>query len=236
MSDLQPGDAVEFEVQLFECSSCKTESPFLYPESHFMHVTNGVPQGVICSTCADTPEKRVIPNGMIKAIIEGEPLDEPLVGNFHPAVQATIQESGMIGDFWVDLGHSILETMAVWQGKVLKFSLGGNRYKGLWIKPHWLGTRVSGFSLAGDTPSKNLELDIYQLSRLRKMGFIEEGRTNRIWEIALTAEEGTITNSSGIILHILKYGYLLEPTDLSTVTPTLDIDLDDPEYRDLKSS
>ena len=60
-------------------------------------------------------------------------------------------------------------------------------------------------------------------------------KTNKTWSIHLTEAEGSIENSSAVLLHILRFGYLLEPSDLNGITPTLDIDLDDPEYKELKN-
>jgi hypothetical protein len=63
------------------------------------------------------------------------------------------------------------------------------------------------------------------------LGFQEEGKTNKTWLIQLSETEGTIPNASAITIHILRFGYLLEPSDLTSITPTLDVDFSDPEYR-----
>jgi len=171
---------------------------------------------------------------MVWPIVENEPLGTPLSGAFTPVTVEPDAPGSPAHEYWMGIGHMILETMATWQGKVLKFSVGGNRYKGMWIKPHWDGLKVSAISLAGSTPSKKLELDVYQVSRLKKLGFIETGNTNKVWTLELQPEEGDIPNSSAIILHIVRFGYLLEPSDLYSITPTLDVDFSDPEYQALR--
>jgi hypothetical protein len=164
-------------------------------------------------------------------IIQNTKLDKPLTGSFRPIEVPPDDPSGGAYEYWMDIGHMVLEEMAVWKNKILKFSFGGNRYKGLWLKPIWNENSVSGITLAGDTPSKNLELDAYQLSRLMQLGFQEEGKTKKTWSIQLSEHEGGIPNASAIIIHILRFGYLLEPSDLNSITPTLDVDFSDPEYR-----
>lgn len=232
--DLKPGDEVEFDYRTIECVNCKETSMIVYPDSHFFWVQNGRPQGVLCANCADSADKRKVPLGMMQPIIEDTQLPLPISGSFKPVIRKPDPQETSVYEYWRQIGHNFLETFVLWQEKVMKFSLGGNRYKGIWIKPHWESTRVIGLAIAGDTPSKGLELDVYQLSRLRKLGFVEGGQSNKTWSIQLNPEEGTIENVSALILHLIRHGYLLEPTDLNTITPTLDIDLDDPEYSDLK--
>jgi len=232
---LQPGDEIEVELPLVNCVNCGESKVLLYPDSHFSVVEFGIVKGIFCKGCADTPDKKAIPLGMIQPIIEDYALDPPLSGLFKPvSVESDAPDSNSYL-YWKEIGQGILETMALWQGKVLKFSISGNRYKGLWVRPEWNGSRVAAFSIAGDTPSKKLELDVYQRSRLTKLGFQEEGKTNKTWNIQLTDPEGSIENSSSVLLHLLRYGYLLEPSDLNQITPTLDINLDDPEYKDLRN-
>ena len=232
---IQPGDEIEIEVPLVDCVNCGQSKALLYPDTHFYVVEFGVERGIFCRDCADTPDKKTIPLGMIKPIIEDLALEAPMTGLFRPVSVEPDPLGSSSYQYWKDMGHIFLETMALWQGKILKFSISGNRYKGLWLKPEWDGSRLAGLSIAGDTPSKKLELDIYQRSRLSKIGFQEEGRTNKTWSIRLSEPEGSIENSSSLMLHLVRFGYLLEPSDLNRVTPTLDIDLDDPEYKELRN-
>ena len=154
-----------------------------------------------------------------------------MTGAFHPIEVS--QDDPSIGayQYWMDIGNMVIGEMAVWKDKVMKFTFGGNRYKGLWLKPEWNENRVCGIALAGDTPSMNLELDVYQRYRLTQLGFHEEGKTNKTWSIRLSEPEGNIPNASAVIIHILRFGYLLEPSDLNSITPTLDVDFSDPEYQ-----
>ncbi|MFM1783860.1 MAG: hypothetical protein RLZZ579_137 [Actinomycetota bacterium] len=234
MAELNIGDQVEFQVRLVPCIECKEEKALLYPDSHYFIVDRGNPVGFICAKCAVTDAQRALPVGDIQCVLEEIPLPEPVAGNYRPVVKQTIIEQGIQKGYWEELGQSILETMAMWQGKVLKFNASANRFKGIWVKPMWQGTKVTGFVIAGDTPTKKLELDVYQLHRLRRMGFVEEGKTNKTWSIELSKPEQGIVNASSIILSVLKQGYLLESTDLYAFNPTLDINVDDPEYRHLK--
>jgi hypothetical protein len=213
------------------CDDCNVFKPLIYPSSHFVYTEKGSAKGVICGDCANSDEKRSIPVGMIRPVIDQTQLDNPVLGNFHPIKVSPDDPSGGAHQYWMDIGHMVIEEMAAWKAKIMKFTFGGNRYKGLWLKPQWDGNRVVGISLAGDTPSKNLELDVYQLFRLKQLGFQEEGKTNKTWFIQLSEPEGTIPNASAIIIHILRFGYLLEPSDLNSITPTLDVDFSDPEYR-----
>lgn len=234
MTEFQIGDEVEFSIRTVPCKECNQSKPLIYPESHFFLVERGNPVGFICKTCAVTEEQRVLPVGDIEYVLEELPLPEPITGNYKPVVSKTILEKGIQKGYWEELGQTILETMAMWQGKVLKFNASANRFKGVWVKPAWDGTKVTGLVVAGDTPTKKLELDVYQLHRLRRMGFVEDGKTNKTWSIELSEPEQGIVNASSIILSVLKQGYLLESTDLYAFNPTLDINVDDPEYRHLK--
>jgi hypothetical protein len=214
-----------------KCDNCQTLKPLIYPASHFLHASLGILKGMLCSECADTEEKREIPIGMIQPILENTPLDQPLSGKFSAILVPPDDPGTGANQYWMDIGLMVLEELATWKDKVMKFSFGGQRYKGLWLKPHWHEKRVIKISIAGDTPSKNLELDIYQQTRLAKFGFQEEGKTNKIWSIDLNEVEGTVPNVSSIIIHILRFGYLLEPSDLNRITPTLDVDFSDPVYK-----
>lgn len=234
--DFQIGDEVVFDALGADCELCEEFGPVIYPDSHFVCLSGGTNAGLICDRCADTEDKRQTPVWVVKPIIEDEPLAAPRLGAFHPVQVEPTDEDAPAHDYWMRVGHMILEVMAMWPGKVLKFSLGGTRYKGIWIKPQWNGPVVTGISLAGDTPSKKLELDVYQVSRLKKLGFTETGRTNKLWSLNLEPNEGDVLNSSAIVLHIIRYGYLLEPSDLSSITPTLDVDFSDPEYSELRKA
>lgn len=234
--EIQIGDEVAFDALGADCGVCEEFAPIIYPDSHFVYVLGGINAGLICDRCADTEDKREIPVWVVKPIIENEPLPAPKPGAFRPAQVESTDEDAPAHDYWMSMGHMILEVMAMWRGKVLKLSLGGNRYKGIWIKPHWNGPVVAGISLAGDTPSKKLELDVYQASRLKKLGFTETGRSNKLWSLNLEPDEGDVLNSSAIVSHIIRYGYLLEPSDLSSITPTLDVDFSDPEYSELRKA
>lgn len=235
MTEFNIGDQVEFQLRAVTCIECKQDKALIYPDSHYFMVQRGDPLGFICKGCAVTEEQRALPAGDIECVVEEIPLPEPVAGNFKPVVSQTILEKGIQKGYWEELGQSILETMAMWQGKVLKFNASANRYKGIWVKPVWEGNKVAGLIIAGDTPTKKLELDVYQLHRLRRMGFVEEGKTNKTWSLELTKQEQGLVNASSIILSVLKQGYLLESTDLYAFNPTLDIDLEDPEYRHLKN-
>ena len=235
MTEFQIGDEVEFTIRTVPCVECKQSHPLIYPESHFFLVDRGDPVGFICNTCAVTEEQRALPVGDIECVLEEIPLPEPIAGNYKPVVSKTILEKGIQKGYWEELGQTILETMAMWQGKVLKFNASANRFKGVWVKPTWDGTKITGLVIAGDTPTKKVELDVYQIHRLRRMGFVEEGKTNKTWSLELTKPEQGIVNASSIILSVLKQGYLLESTDLYAFNPTLDVDFSDPEYRHLKN-
>jgi hypothetical protein len=230
---IQIGDEVEFDALGADCAVCEAFAPVIYPDSHFVSMSGGMDAVLICDSCADTEDKRQIPVRLIKPIIENEPLGPPKPGAFRPIQVEPTHQDAPAHDYWMSMGHMILEVMATWQDKVLKFSLGGNRYKGIWIKPHWNGPVVASISLAGDTPSKKLELDVYQVSRLRKLGFTETGSTNKFWQLDLEPDEGDVLNSSAIVLYTIRHGYLLEPSDLYSITPTIDADFSDPEYSEL---
>lgn len=229
--DFQPGDEVSFKVQLIPCEGCKQEKPALGYESFYLHTHKGNPVGLFCASCSDNDEKRIIPIGMIAPIMNNEPLPSPAQGNFRPIETNTERVNSGLAEAWKDRGHLFLETMAMWQGLVLKFSIGGNRYKGIWIRPDWDGRQVSSIAFSGDTPSKGMELDIYQISRLRKLGLVEQGLKNREWVVNLLPHEQGPDNAAAIILHVLRQGYLLDPSDIYSVTPTLDIDSTAPEWR-----
>lgn len=208
---------------LGDCARCKTEKRIDYPDSHFLSVIRNEP-ALLCAACATNPEERTVPVEVLQPIFDHQPLGHPITGALQPISAAPDESNSGARQYWMEIGHMVLETMATWGDKVLKFSFGGNRYKGLWLKPHWESSRVAGFTMAGDTPSKNLELDVYQIHRLKSLGLAEEGQKNKSWSIHLTEPEGTITNASAAIIHILRFGYLLEPGDMYSFTPTLDID------------
>jgi hypothetical protein len=137
--------------------------------------------------------------------------------------------------FWLELAESVIQTLGMWHGKVLRFNLSGLRYKGLWIKPTWVGSEISELLIAGDDPSKGLELDVYQTTRLSKLGYVEEGETEKTWRLELSRDERGISNITSVIVHTMRFGYLLEPTDLNTLTPIVDIDKKSPEYLNRKA-
>jgi hypothetical protein len=229
--DLQPGDEVSIEAQLIPCEGCKKEKPVLGFGSFYVHTHKGQPVGLFCASCSDTDEKRVIPIEMIAPIMNDEALPTPIQGNFKPVETKLDRANSALAEAWKDRGHLFLETMVMWQGLVLKFSIGGNRYKGIWIKPTWDGRRVISLSFAGDSPSKGLELDIYQISRMKKLGLVEQGAKNKEWRIDLLPSEQAPDNAAGVMLHVLRQGYLMDPSDVYSVTPTLDIDSTAPEWR-----
>lgn len=230
--DLQPGDEVTIEVPSISCEQCNQEKLALGSGSHFLQINKGKPIGFFCADCADTEEKRMIPIEMIAPIMNDKSVPEPVQGSFKPIAKKLNQENSGLEETWKDRGHLFLETMAMWQGLVLKFSIGGNRYKGIWIKPTWKGRQVTALTFAGDTPSKGLELDLYQISRLRKLGLIESGATNKEWHLDLQNHEQDPGNAAAVIVHVLRQGYLLDPSDIYSVTPTLDVDFSDPEWRE----
>jgi hypothetical protein len=88
--------------------------------------------------------------------------------------------------------------------------------------------------MAGDSPSKGIELNVYQTTRLAQLGFIEEGDRDKTWRIALELHEQGVSNVTSILVHVLRFGYLFEPTDVNSFTPTLDMNLDMPEYQHLR--
>ena len=223
------GDLVQ--VTMITCEICKVSKVLIYPTSHFVIRERGTAKGFACDDCASTDEMREIPISLIRPIFDGNPLDVPQTGSFKPINASHDDPDSAAYQYWMEIGHMVLEEMAVWKDKIIKFTFGGNRYKGLWLKPEWDGHRVVGISLAGDTPSKNLELDVYQHYRLSQLGFQEEGKTNKTWSIKLSEPEGNIPNATSIIIHILRFGYLLEPSDLNSITPTLDVDFSDPEFQ-----
>jgi hypothetical protein len=214
-----------------ECDNCSGFRRLIYPSSHFAYAVKGDLKGMLCSDCAVNTGQQEIPAVMFRPIIENTPLDKPLSGGFRPITTTFEDPDSGAYQHWMHLGHMILEEMAVWKDKIMKFTFGGNRYKGLWLKPEWDGSRIVGISIAGDTPSKKLELDIYQRFRLTQFGFVEGGRSNKTWSIELSEPEGNIPNASSVIIHILRFGYLLEPSDLNSITPTLDVDFSDPGYK-----
>jgi hypothetical protein len=218
------------EAAEVSCESCNTFKTLVYPASHFLLVDRSEPT-MLCDSCADTPEKRTVPIEMIRPIVDQRPLEPPITGSLQPVCAEPDEPGTGAHQYWMEIGHMVLETMVTWSNKVLKFTFGGNRYKGLWIQPRWDSRLVTGFTIAGTTPSKNLNLDIYQLHRLRALGFQEEGQKNKTWSIELTEPERGVPNASAAVIHILRFGYLLEPGDMYSFTPSLDIDSSDPEYR-----
>jgi hypothetical protein len=219
------------QATMINCDICKVSKVLIYPSSHFISTERGNAKGFVCSDCANTEEMRKIPIALVRPIFDGKPLDVPMTGSFHPVNASQDDSTSSSYQYWMEIGHMIIEEMAVWKDKILKFTFGGNRYKGLWLKPEWDGSRIVGISIAGDTPSKKLELDIYQRYRLTQFGFVEVGKSNKTWSIELSELEGSIPNASAVIIHILRFGYLLEPSDLNSITPTLDVDFSDPEYK-----
>ena len=229
--ELQPGDEVTFTFRRTRCEECKEEKLAIGADSFFLQTHKGNPVGFLCDSCADSEDKRAIPIGMIASIVNDDPLPAPTAGNFKPVETSPDRVNSGLAEAWKDRGHLILETMAVWQGLVLKFSIGGNRYKGIWIRPTWDGRRVSALAFAGDTPSKGLELDVYQISRMRKLGLVEQGSKNKEWILELLPKEQSPDNAAAIITHVLRQGYLMDPSDIYSITPTLDIDSTAPEWR-----
>lgn len=233
MKDLNPGDKVEFLV--LECCRCKENKPLIGDESFFFIVEYGIQEGFACSECSGSPKDRLLPAIELFSLMTEEPLPPPVKGAFIPLAEKV--DSAKVSDspFLNETNEKILQVMAVWHGKVLKLGFGTQKTKGLWIKPIWEESKVVGLQLAGDTPSKGLELDIYQTRRLSQLGFTEEGRTNKVWSITFQEHETGIANASSVISYVLRHGYLLDVADITSFTPTLDIDTADPEYQHLRS-
>lgn len=236
MVEPEIGDLVTFQVKVQNvvCEKCAGESPITYPDSHFLEIEHGESKGVVCKSCNASDPKGRPEIELISCVLEHISLPEPISGNFKPATGPTILEIGESREYWDELSWDILETMVLWAGKVLKFNASANRFKGIWIRPQWEGERMTGLELAGDTPSKGFELNPYQRWRLKSMGFAEDGLTNKTWKIQFQDHETGLLNASAVIFHVLKQGYLLESSDLYAFNPTLDIDLDEPEYQHLK--
>jgi hypothetical protein len=232
MKDLKPGDEVEFLV--LECFRCKEKKPLLTDDSFFFIVDRGVPEGFLCSNCAVSSADRLLPAIELMSIMTDEPLAPPATGAFTPLPDKGDGTQAQASSFQKEMNDNILEVMATWHGKVLKLGFGTQKAKGLWIKPIWEGSIVRGLQLAGDTPSKGIELDIYQTRRLAQLGFQEEGATNKIWSITFQDHETGIANASAVISYVLRHGYLLDVADITSFTPTLDIDTADPEYQHLR--
>ena len=233
MKEYQIGDEVEF--LMVECHRCKTEKPLLSDDSFFFVVNFGEPEGLACSECAVSAQDRLLPALEIISLINDEPLDPPIKGAFCPLPKEGAEGPPEDSPFWTTAAETILETMATWHGKVLKFTIGSEKHKGLWVKPIWEGSKVQGLQLAGDTPSKGLELDIYQTRRLSQFGFVEEGRTNKIWSLSFQEHEMGVANATAVITYVLRHGYLLDVNEVTSLTPTLDVDFSDPEYQHLRS-
>jgi hypothetical protein len=233
MKEYQIGDEVEFLV--IECHRCKTKKPLFTEDSFFFIVPFGQPEGLVCSDCTVSEEERLLSAVEIISIIGDEPLGPPRQGAFKPLPKEGDSVSSEDSPFWTSAGETILETMAGWHGKVLKFTIGSEKHKGLWVKPIWEGSKVKGLQLAGDTPSKGLELDIYQTRRLSQFGFVEEGRSNKIWSLSFQEHEMGVANATAVITYVLRHGYLLDVNEVTSLTPTLDVDFSDPEYQHLRS-
>jgi len=233
MNEFQTGDEVEFLV--IECYRCKNKKPFIGDKDFYYFVNFGDPEGFVCSDCAVTEEDRLLPATELLNVLRNEPPAEPLPGAFKPLPSKSTSDATEQSPFWIQAGERILEIMLTWHGKVLKFSIGTEKHKGLWVKPIWDGSTVAGLELAGDTPSKGLELDVYQTRRLSQLGFTEEGKTNKTWSLSFEPHEKGIANSSSVITYILRHGYLLDIQEVTSLTPTLDVDFKAPEYQHLKS-
>lgn len=233
MGEFQIGDEIEFLV--VECYRCKTKKPLLNDDSFFFIVIYGKPEGLTCSECAVSTQDRLLPAIEIISILRDQPLDPPLEGAFRPLAQESSSAVTDESPFWATAAESILDSMASWHGKVLKFSIGSQKHKGLWVKPIWQSSRVQGLQIAGDTPSKNLELDIYQTRRLSQLGFVEDGRTNKVWSLSFQEHEMGVANASAVIAYTMRHGYLLDIQEVTSLSPTLDVDFSDPEYRHLRS-
>jgi len=233
MNEFQIGDEVEFLV--LDCYRCEAKKPFLADGDFYFVATLGKPEGFTCSDCAVTDEDRLVSATELVSMVKDEPLPEPVTGAFRPISTKGSSGAKEQSPFWKEAGENILEVMVTWHGKVLKFSIGTEKHKGLWVKPIWDGSTVQGLEIAGDTPSKGLELDVYQTRRLSQLGFTEEGKTNKTWSLSFEPHEKRIANASSVISHILRYGYLLDVQEVTSLTPTIDIDSDAPKYQHLKS-
>ena len=215
------------------CEKCKTEFPFKELHTAFYVSEYGTPKGIYCSNCAVTPEERALSAKEIESLMT-QLAPHPVSGAFKPREDSAYTGPEAMASFWLGIAASILNTFAVWHGKVLKFSIGSPRYRGLWIKPTWTGSRVTELLMAGDSPSKGIELNVYQTTRLAQLGFIEEGDRDKTWRIALEPHEQGVSNVTSILVHVLRFGYLFEATDVNSFTPTLDMNLDMPEYQHLR--
>lgn len=232
MKDLKPGDEVEFLV--LECFRCNEKKPLLSDDSFFFIVDRGISEGFTCSECAVSPKDRLLPAIELMGLMTEDTLAPPQKGAFVPLPDKGVGDQVPESPFQKETNVKILEVMATWHGKVLKLGFGTQKAKGLWIKPIWEGSIVRGLQLAGDTPSKGLELDIYQTRRLAQLGFQEEGATNKVWSMTFQEHETGIANASAVISYVLRHGYLLDVADITSFTPTLDIDTADPEYQHLR--
>jgi len=129
--------------------------------------------------------------------------------------------------FWVQFETDLLASLVQWEGKLMTFSLSSRTYSGYKVHFSWNGGRITSLSFPGNTKKVKPPINIYQIHRLRKLGLIGAEDNPREWSLALTPAEQQLENIARIVSHVLEFGFLIDPSRISGLTPIIDTKSED---------
>lgn len=212
------------------CDGCGKTIDEATIQNWFARIKDFQVAGLLCEECFDPAS---IPGRFIAVRDLNRPLEPkpPVTGKFktvktdeevhHARTQA------FYSDFWRQLEQDFYAELQRFTSTILHFTFSGPDYKGIMFTPVWEGDSIVGLDVAGDTPSKKFQLNIYQTHRLKQMGFVVSGERDKVWSIELEPQERDFANVARIITHVMEFGYMMRPQKIAGFTPVLDIDARD---------
>lgn len=216
------------EAKRVICSLCITEATISTINEFFGHIgPDGMVDSFYCPNCYENVKH----TGEFKTNLFARYFqvpDAPLSGNFRPVKTKDeivySRTDAFFGPYWLDLEQNMLQDLNQLGPKLLRYTFPGPHFKGISISPIWEKDEVVGLEVAGDTPSKKLQLSVHQTHRIKQMGFHREGTTDQLWEIAFQPEERVPNNVARVITHLMEYGYMMRANRITDVSTIVDVD------------
>ena len=179
---------------------------------------------IICTSCNkkgnhSTISGTILPPGNATTV-------SPITGSFKPQKKIEqiieLREGTVSGKLWSDFESQIQVLIAAYGPNMPEIGLGSRTYKGYKVGLNWNSNQLVSLAFPGKHKNTQPPLNIYQMHRLEKMGFVAVGTELPRFVIELTTKERSSENVARVISHTLEFGYLFDPTRLNAITPTID--------------
>lgn len=219
------------DIELPPCFVCGKEAVMNTVSTWFGRVVGDAEiDALFCPSCYEStaPQGRFMTGLRFGSQIEP---GAPMVGAFQPVKSSEeivfARTDAFYAPFWLDLENQFLEIFNEFGSKFMNFTISSHFYKGMKVTLVWDRGQLSGLTVQGTSPSRKLQLDVYQTYRLREMGLIETGLKDRTWDLQFQPHEVSYENVARVISHILEFGYMLKPARSLGISPQLDIKAED---------